>query len=155
MTLSNALPYWLRKILRTSTVSVALLLGVFAGVSEVQTQRPNINAFLERYDTDHDGTLSLEEIKKAAVERFKALGRKHKGYLSRSQLGGILTFQQFRKADKVKQRTIDEKEFLAVVEALFQRADVDHDGSLDNKELGTASGKALHRLFAIRQGPVF
>jgi Ca2+-binding EF-hand superfamily protein len=133
---------------------IASLLGVFAGVSQAQAQRPSINAFLEQYDTDHDGTLSLEEIKKAAVMRFQALDRRHKGRLTRSQLGGLLTFQQFRRADKDKDRTIDQKEFLAVVEALFQKADADQDGTLDKKELGTASGKALRRLFAVRQGPV-
>jgi Ca2+-binding EF-hand superfamily protein len=140
---------------RFSGLIIASLLGVFPPVSELRAQRPNINAFLERYDTDRDGTLSLDEIKKAAVERFKALDRKHKGHLTRSQLGGLLTFQQFRKADKDKSRTIDQQEFLTTVEALFQKADVDHDGTLDKKELGAAPGKTLRRLFAVRQGPIF
>jgi len=133
---------------------VFIVIGAFAGVGQVQAQRPNVDAFLQQWDTDHDGTLSVDEIKKAAIARFEELDRKHKGRLSRNQLAGVLTLQQFRQADKDKDRTLDKDEFLSVVEKLFQAADKDHDGTLDNKELGTSTGRALLKLFAIRQGPL-
>ena len=142
----------LRKLL---VFPMALLFGVFAAVGDIHAQRPTINVFLERYDTDHDGSLSLEEIKKAAIERFKTLDRKHRGRLTRSQLAGLLSFQQFRKADKDKTRTIDQQEFVAIGQDLFHKADAEHVGRLDKKELGTGPGKALRRLFAVRQGPLF
>jgi Ca2+-binding EF-hand superfamily protein len=133
---------------------VLLVIGTFPAAGQVQAQRPNVDAFLEQWDTDHDGTLSLFEVQKAAIARFKEIDRNHKGHLSRSQLAGVLNFQQFRKADKDKNRTLDQDQFLSVVERLFQNADADHDGTLDRKELRTASGRTLLRLFAIRPGPL-
>jgi Ca2+-binding EF-hand superfamily protein len=131
-----------------------VVIGTVPVAGQVQAQRLNIDAFLQQWDTDHDGTLSVDEIKKAAIARFEELDRNHKGRLSRSQLAGGLTFQQFRKADKDKDGTLDQDEFLSVIEELFQAADKDHDGTLDKKELGSSNGRALLRLFAIRQGPI-
>jgi Ca2+-binding EF-hand superfamily protein len=103
---------------------------------------------------DRDGTLTLDEIKKAATARFDALDRKKKGTLNRSELAGNLTFQEFRKADTNKDGTLDKIEFLSAVEKRFQAADTDHDGTLDKKELESLAGRSLLRLFAIRQGPM-
>src|SRR6266849_5055365 len=109
---------------------VFIVIGAVPVAGQVQAQRPNIDAFLQQWDTDHDGTLSLDEIKEAAVARFEELDRNHKGTLTRSQLAGIVSYQQFRQTDK------------------------DNDGTLDKKELGSSAGKALLRLFAVRQGPL-
>ena len=131
-----------------------IAIAAFAGVGQVQAQRPNVVAFLEQWDTDHDGTLSVDEIKRAAIARFQQLDRNHKGRLSRNQLSGALTFRQFRKADKDKDGTVDQDEFLSVVEVRFQAADKDHDGTLDKRELGGSAGRTLLKLFAVRQGPI-
>jgi Ca2+-binding EF-hand superfamily protein len=133
---------------------VLVVIGAVPVAGQVQAQRLNIDAFLQQWDADHDGTLSVDEIKKAALARFQELDRKHKGRLSRSQLAGILTLQQFRQADKDKDGTLDRNEFLSVVEELFQAADKDHDGTLDKTELGSSPGRALLKLFAARQGPI-
>jgi Ca2+-binding EF-hand superfamily protein len=133
---------------------VFIVVGAVPLAGQVQAQRLNIDAFLQQWDTDHDGTLSVDEIKKAAIARFEELDRKHKGRLSRSQLAGALAFQQFRKADKNKDGTLDQDEFLSVFEGLFQAADKDHDGTLDKKELGSSNGRALLKLFAVRPGPI-
>src|ERR1700693_101192 len=133
---------------------VFIVIGAVPVAGQVQAQRLNIDAFLQQWDTDHDGTLSVDEVKKAALARFEELDRNHKGRLSRNQLAGVLTFQQFRKADKDKDGTLDQDEFLSVIEELFQAADKDHDGTLDKKELGNPTGRTLLKLFAIRQGPI-
>ena len=133
---------------------LVIAIGAFAEVGPVEAQRPNLDAFLEQWDTDHDGTLSLFEIKRAAIARFQQLDRNHKGHLSRNQLAGVLTFQQFRKADKDKDGPVDQDEFLSVVEVRFQAADKDHDGTLDKRELGGSAGRTLLKLFAVRQGPI-
>jgi Ca2+-binding EF-hand superfamily protein len=116
---------------------VFIVIGAVPLAGQVQAERLNIDAFLRQWDTDHDGTLSVDEIKKATIARFEELDRNHKGHLSRSQLAGALTFQQFRKADKNKGGALDQDEFLSVFEGLFQAADKDHDGTLDKKELET------------------
>jgi Ca2+-binding EF-hand superfamily protein len=133
---------------------VFIVIGAVPVAGQVQAQRLNIDAFLQQWDTDHDGTLSIDEIKKAALARFEELDRNHKGRLSRNQLAGVLAFQQFRQADKGKDGTLDKDEFLSVVEKLFQAADKDHDGTLDKTELGSSSGRTLLKLFAVRQGPI-
>jgi Ca2+-binding EF-hand superfamily protein len=131
-----------------------IAIGTVPVAGQVQAQRLNIDAFLQQWDTDHDGTLSVDEIKKAAIARFDELDRNHKGRLSRNQLAGVLTFQQFRQADKDKDGTLDKDEFQSAVEKLFQTADKDHDGTLDKTELGSPPVRALLRLFAVRQGPI-
>jgi len=130
------------------------VIAAFPLGGKVEAQRLNVDAFLQKWDTDHDGTLSLDEIKTAATARFEALDRRRTGRLSRSQLAGVLASQQFRKADKDKDGTLDKDEFLSVVEELFQATDKDHDGTLDKRELGSSAGKALLRVFAPRQGPI-
>jgi EF hand len=131
-----------------------IVIGAVPLAGQVHAQRSHVDAFLEKWDTDRDGTLSLLEIQKAAIARFDELDRKHKGRLSRSQLAGVLTFQQFRQADKNKDRTLDKNEFQSAVEKLFQTADNDHDGTLDRTELGSPAGRMLLKLFAMRQGPI-
>ena len=133
---------------------VFIVIGALPVAGQVQAQRLNIDAFLQQWDTDHDGTLSVDEIKKSALARFEALDRNHKGRLNRNQLGGVLTFQQFRQADKDKDGTLDKNEFLSVVDKLFQAADKDHDGTLEKTELGSPTGRTLLKLFAVRQGPM-
>ena len=133
---------------------VFIVIGAVPVAGQVQAQRLNIDAFLQQWDTDHDGTLSIDEIKKAAIARFDELDRNHKGRLSRNQLAGVLTFQQFRQADKDKDGTLDQDEFLSVVEKLFRAADKDHDGTLEKTELGSSTGRTLLKLFAVRQGPI-
>jgi Ca2+-binding EF-hand superfamily protein len=133
---------------------VLVVIGAVPVAGQVQAQRLNIDAFLQQWDTDHDGTLSVDEIKKAALARFEELDRNHKGRLSRNQLAGVLAFQQFRQADKGKDGTLNKDEFLSVVEKLFQAADKDHDGTLDKTELGSSSGRTLLKIFAVRQGPI-
>ena len=142
--------------LRAVFITAVVIIGTLEAVGQAQAQRPKPDAFLQKWDTDHDHTLSLDEIKKAANVRFGTLDPKHKGRLTRSQLAGIVVFQQFRKADKDHDGTLDRAEFLFLVERLFRVADKDHDGTLDRKELGSSAGKALLRLFSVvRQGPVF
>src|SRR5215471_18675003 len=88
--------------------------------TQAQAERFNVEAFIQQWDADRDGTLSLEEVRKAATARFEALDRRHKGILTRTQLAGVLTFQQFREANADKQGALDLNEFLSVVEKLFR-----------------------------------
>ncbi len=46
---------------------VFIVIGAVPVAGQVQAQRLNIDAFLQQWDTDHDGTLSVDEIKKAAL----------------------------------------------------------------------------------------
>jgi Ca2+-binding EF-hand superfamily protein len=134
-------------------LALVVVSATSAAAPQAQAQRRNADAFIQQWDTDHDGTLSLEEVNKAATVQFQSLDRKQKGYLTRSQLAGKLTYQQFQHG-KTGGRTLNLSEFLSIVEKLFRTADKDNDGTLDKTELKSSAGKALLRLFSVRQGPV-
>jgi Ca2+-binding EF-hand superfamily protein len=114
----------------------------------------NVDAFIRQWDADHDGTLSLEEVKKAASARFDALDRDHDGTLDRRELGATMSPRELREADLAKDRKLDKNEYLTMVEKRFQAADQNRDGKLDKKELNSPAGKSLLRLFGSRQGPL-
>jgi Ca2+-binding EF-hand superfamily protein len=101
---------------------------------------------LARLDTDHDGTVSLDEAKKAAETMFDELDRDHDGTLTRRELRGRLSAREFAAADTDKDGTISKDEYLAVVEQRFKAADADNDGTLTAQELSTGAGRRLLRL---------
>ena len=136
-------------------IAALVIIANLCSLGQAHAQKPSADAFIQKWDTDHDGTLSRAELMKAASSRFDGLDRKHRHVLTRSQLAGMFTFQQFRKADRDKDGTIDKAEFLAVVDKLFRAADKDHDGTLDKKELASPAGRALRRLFSARLAPIF
>jgi hypothetical protein len=97
-------------------------------------------------DTDHDGTVSLDEAKKTAEDMFNKLDHDHDGTLTRRELRGRLSSKEFAAADTDKDGTISKDEYLAVVEQRFKAADTDNDGTLTARELRTRAGRHLLRL---------
>jgi Ca2+-binding EF-hand superfamily protein len=93
-------------------------------------------------DTDHDGTVSLDEAKRAAEVMFDKLDD-HDGTLTRRELRGRLSAREFAAADTDKYGTISKDEYLAVVEQRFKAADTDNDGTLTRQELRTKAGSRL------------
>ena len=139
-----------------SRIAALALIGLIPVTAPAQAKRLSIvDTFLRQWDADRDGTLSLDEVKKATTARFNALDRDHDGTLDRRELGATVTAWQFRRADPDKDRTLDKNEYLALVEKLFRAADKDHDGTLDRKELNSWAGRFLLRLFGPKQGPIF
>jgi long-subunit fatty acid transport protein len=125
-----------------SLIWAATACGQPAGTQ--QTLAPN--AAMHAIDIDQDGTISLDEAKKAAEAKFTALDTDHDGTVDVKELMGTLGAKAVRTADKDKDHTLDKTEYLAVVEARFKRADTDHDGTLNLKELRTSTGQALLKL---------
>ena len=97
-------------------------------------------------DTDHDGTVSLDEAKKAAAAVFDKLDRDRDGTLTSRELHGRLSAKEFAAADTDKDGTISKDEYLAVVEQRFKAADTDNDGTLTQRELRTKAGLQLLQL---------
>ena len=102
--------------------------------------------FLAGLDTDHDGTVSLDEAKKAAEVMFDKLDRDHDGSLSRREVRGRLSAREFAAADTDKDGTISKDEYLAVVEQRFRAAGTDNEGTLTAQELRSKAGRQLLRL---------
>ena len=101
---------------------------------------------LKMFDLDSDGTLDLNEVKKAAAGLFARLDRDHDGSLDKRELAGRLSAREFAAADPDHDGRVSLDEYLAVVEKRFNAANRDGDGTLDAKELRTSAGRALLRL---------
>jgi Ca2+-binding EF-hand superfamily protein len=99
-------------------------------------------------DTDNDGTVDLNEAKKAASALFARLDRDHDGTVDKRELAGRLSAKELAAADPDHDGTLTLDEYLAVVEQRFNAANSDGDGTLDAKELKTPAGRALLRLLA-------
>jgi hypothetical protein len=142
---------------RTSRLGIAALALVGFAVAAAPVQAGGITAsrFITQWDADHDGTLSLDEIKKAASARFDAFDRDHHASLDRKELGATMSPREFHEADIDHDGTLDKNEYVALVEQRFRAADRNRDGKLDKKELKSAAGRALLKLFGSRQGPMF
>ena len=125
------------------TILAALGVAFYPAFPALTASDPDVLAGL---DTDHDGTVSLDEAKKAAEAMFAKLDRDHDGTLSRRELRGVLTAREFAAADTDKDGTVSKDEYLAVVEQRFKAADTDNDGTLTPKELRTRAGGRLLRL---------
>ncbi len=98
-------------------------------------------------DRDADGTIDLDEAKRAAELLFQHLDRHHTGKLSRAELGRRrLTVAEFSWADRDHDGTLDKDEYLALVERQFRAADVDNDGTVSRAEFKSRSGLPLRRL---------
>lgn len=123
-------------------VTVTSLIGVAAPVfAWARSPSP-----IARLDTDHDGTIDLSEVKKAAADLFDRLDTDKDGTLDIKESKGRLSRKAFNTADPDKDRTLTKDEYLAVIEQRFKAADPDHDGTVSVAELRTPAGRALLRL---------
>ena len=101
---------------------------------------------LDELDVDHDGTVDLADVKKAAGAVFDKLDRDHGGTLDRKEVGKRLSDADFAAADPDKSGALSRDEFVAAAEKLFNAADSGHDGKLSKADLETPAGKALEQL---------
>jgi Ca2+-binding EF-hand superfamily protein len=95
-----------------------------AAAAPADTTPEDQSSVMSKIDTDHDGSVSLDEAKKAAIAKFDTLDTDKEGTLDANELTGILSRNDLIKADK------------------------DKDGTLDAKELSTEQGRALVALLA-------
>ena len=125
------------------TVALAALVGVAAPALAATKTGP-----VARFDTDNDGTVDLNEAKKAASELFDKLDTDKDGTLDSKEFNGRLTHKEFTAADPDNDGTLTKEEYLAVVEKRFKAADPDNDGTVSATELKTAAGRSLSQLLA-------
>ena len=107
---------------------------------------PKRSRAMAQLDPDNDGTVDLDEAKKAASALFDKLDRDRDGTLDKVEMRGRLTAAEIASADPDKDGTLSKAEYLKVVEDRFKAADPDNDGTLDEKELRSGAGQKLLRL---------
>jgi Ca2+-binding EF-hand superfamily protein len=127
-------------ITRRIAIFAALSVAFYPILTALPASDPDLLAGL---DTDHDGTVSLDEAKKAAEVMFDKLDRDHDGTLTRRELRGRLSVKEFASADTDKDGTISKDEYLAIVEQRFKAADTNNDGTLTRQELRSKAGRQL------------
>jgi Ca2+-binding EF-hand superfamily protein len=105
-------------------------------------------AMLTRYDANHDGTLTREELIAGLKAEFAAHDTHHNGCLDADQAAEInqarVDADQSTATPVVdwnQDGCIDYTEFSAVPYSLFDQLDTDHDGKLTPKELQRAGAK--------------
>ncbi len=108
--------------------------------------RANAADFIKKWDVEHDGTLDLAEIDRAADAVFAELDTDHDGTLDLKELGNRMTKAEFQAADKDHDGTLDKAEYESIVAQRFHAANTDGDSTIEAKELTKAAGKRLLRL---------
>jgi hypothetical protein len=124
------------------TVVALLVAAPFA----LQARADSATHAISAWDSDHDRTLDLTEVNKAAAAEFDKLDIDHDGTLSMKELGRRVTKAEFGRADKDKDGTLDKAEYESIVAARFHAANRDKDDTLDAKELRAAPGRHLLEL---------
>src|SRR2546423_9151782 len=105
-------------------------------------------AMLLKYDANHDGTVTRDELIKGLKAEFAAHDTHHNGCLDAEQAGEInqarVDADQSTATPVVdwnQDGCIDYTEFSAAPYSLFDQLDADHDGKLTSKELQRAGAK--------------
>jgi Ca2+-binding EF-hand superfamily protein len=125
----------------------AVALAAVAGVATSALAASKSGSVM-RFDTDNDGTVDLEEAKKAASVLFDKLDTDKDGTLDLKELHGRLTQKEFTAADPDNDGTLTKDEYLALVEKRFKAADPDNDGTVSAAELKTPVGRSLSQLLS-------
>jgi Ca2+-binding EF-hand superfamily protein len=126
-------------------LAFAAIVGVAFAVSQTFATSRSGRA-LQLLDSDHDGTVDINEAKMAATALFDRLDRDHNGTLDGRELKGRLNAKELAAEDGDHDGTLTKDEYLAAVEKRFKAANLDSDDTLDAKELNSRPGRALQRL---------
>lgn len=124
----------------------AMIVGLGATLFAASSAFAAKNDPIKTLDTDNDGTVDLNEAKKAASAVFDRLDADHDGTLDLKELKGRVTRKELKAADPDNDGTLTKDEYLALVEKRFKAADPDNDGTVSAKEFKTKAGRALLRL---------
>jgi EF hand len=130
-------------MLRVGFVAVAL---ITTAPIALQARAASTTDVIAMWDGDHDGTLDLTEVNKAAGAEFDKLDVDHNGTLEMKELGRRVTKAEFRAADKDKDGTLDKAEYESIVAERFAAANPDNDITIEAKELQTSTGRRLMQL---------
>lgn len=113
-----------------------------------QISDDTIQEFIQTYDPDRDGTVSPEEMNKAAEARFGILDADHDGTVDQKEIAPVgISDQDFTKFDgDDKDKKLQENEYMAMVEQRFEAANPSQKEELGEDDLKSEAGQDLMRL---------
>jgi len=123
---------------RYALLIVSLGLGMLAAAS--------LPPGLSPYDSNKDGVLNLDESKAAASAMFDKLDADHDGTLTLMELKGRVSEKEFSAADHKGDKKLTKEEYLDLVTKAFKAGDVDNDDVLDAGDLKSKPGQAFLKL---------
>jgi len=132
-------------MLRLGLAAIAIALTASAPLAS-SAHADSASDFIAKWDTDHDETLDLAEINKAADVEFGKLDVDHDGTLDQKELGNRVTKAEFMATDKDHDGTLDKAEYQSLVAKRFSVANRDKDTTIEVNELRTGEGRKLLRL---------
>ena len=143
-------------ITRTTLIAcLAALAGAGSAMAaSTEPTMPTGERAFNFFDGNKDGKLTLDEMKPGAEKRVLRLDADHDGVVTAAEIDAYFNKQiERRKArilslDADKDGKITEAEVDAAIEALFNGADSDHDGSVSLAEAREKAGKRWRDLKA-------
>lgn len=130
----------------TAALAVAAFLTSTLLAPQAWARASGTDKTMKMVDTDHDGTIDLNEAKAAAGATFDKLDTDKDGTVDTKELKGRLSRADLKAADTNMDGKLSKEEFLANVNGRFNLSDPDNDGKLDAKELRSPAGKKLMQL---------
>lgn len=122
-----------------------------ARAEQVSSRQPvpaqTVDAFVQQYDADHDGKLSLEAVIKAATAHFATLDVDHDGTVDPKEIvpAGV-SDAEFGAIDRSNDKLLQREEYMSLVKQKFGTANGNLDNSLSKEELNSQAGQVLMRL---------
>ncbi len=97
-----------------------------------------------RRDTERDSVLDLGDVRRSARDAFDE--KKENGVVSLRDFGPSSTWERFRSLGQSANENLTRREFLSVIDEMFDEVDRNGNGVLDHDELDTPRGRALLRI---------
>jgi hypothetical protein len=137
--------YGVKRMLSRRAAMGCVLTTVLLGLTQPALAARGVS--FQAIDSNSDGKVDLDEVKKAASAKFESLDRNRTGTLTRREVGRLrLSRKDFTAADPDKDGTLSKDEYLAIVEQQFKAADTKQQGTLTLSEFNSRAALPLRRL---------
>lgn len=134
----------MRVILLVSVIAFTTSGCAFGAARAVaQARKPDLGQMLERADANGDGTITREEFTQARAKMFERLDRNDDGFWTKDDTPRLAARRgrgeritgALIALDKDGDSKVSRDEFVNTPGLMFERADLNHDGTVDAKEM--------------------
>lgn len=98
----------------------------------------------QSYDTERDSVLDLGDVRRSARQAFN--DNSEDGKASLQDFAPSSTWDRFRASEQFNGENLNRRQFLSMIDEMFDEVDRNGNGVLDHDELDTPKGRALLRI---------